>query len=91
MSSMPSLLAVFPLSRFDASLVALRIRSVRLVVLPRDSMSRTASMLSLGGRFVTGILLLIPGLLMPRPNNGFIEFAELGVCKGAPADGGSRS
>lgn len=46
----PSLLAVRPRSRFDATLVALRIRSGRLVRLPRASASRTASTLSLGGR-----------------------------------------
>lgn len=46
----PSLLAVRPRSRFDATLVALRMRSGRLVRLPRASASRTASTLSLGGR-----------------------------------------
>jgi hypothetical protein len=46
----PSLLAVRPRSRLDATLVALRMRSGRLVRLPRASASRTASTLSLGGR-----------------------------------------
>ena len=48
--SMPSRLAVRPRSRLDASRVALRIRSGKLVRLPRASASRTASMSSLGGR-----------------------------------------
>ena len=48
--SMPSLLAVFPLSRFAASLVARLIKSGRLVRDARASASRTASMLRFGGR-----------------------------------------
>ena len=48
--SIPSLLAVFPRSKFAASLVALRIRSGRLVKLPLASASRTASTFKRGGR-----------------------------------------
>ena len=44
MSSIPVLLAVFPLSRLAANLVALRMRSGKLVMLPLVSESLTASM-----------------------------------------------
>ena len=54
-------LAVLPLSRLDASLVARRIRSGKLVRLPRASAPRTASMSSLGGRRASGLLSLMVG------------------------------
>ena len=50
-SSMPIRLAVFPRSRLDASRVALRISSGRLVALPLGSDSLTASSFNRGGRF----------------------------------------
>ena len=83
MSSMPSRLAVLPRSRFPASLVALRISSVRLVVLPLASISLTASMSSFGGLFTTPRLSLKPpvGCLMPRPSRASedcIDLSELG-------------
>lgn len=46
----PNLLAVLPRSRLEASLVARRIKSGRLVRLPRASASLTTSTLSRGGR-----------------------------------------
>ena len=52
MSSITNRLAVLPLSRLEASLVALRMRSGRLVRLPRDSASFTVSMLSRFGLFI---------------------------------------
>lgn len=48
--SMPSLLAVLPRSKFAASLVALRIKSGKLVRLPLASASLTASTFKRGGR-----------------------------------------
>lgn len=94
MSSMPILLAVLPLSRFEASFVARLIRSDRLVVLPRASASRTASIFSRGGRRLEGILSLMPGL-GSRPSKGLEEFAlvpEVDIAAGEPRNkrGGSK-
>lgn len=62
MSSIPILLAVFPLSKFEASFVARLIKSRKLVELPRASASFTASIFRRGGRRVPGILSLIAGV-----------------------------
>ena len=72
MSSMPRRDAVLPRSRLEASRVARLIRSVSEVVLPRASISRTASMSRRGGRFVTSRLVDMPraGGPMPRPRIG---------------------
>ena len=59
MSQIPSLLAVFPLSRLAATRVALRIKSGKLVRLPLASASLTASMSRRGGRRCAGTLSLI--------------------------------
>lgn len=59
-SIIPSLLAVFPRSRFDATLVARLMRSGRLVKLPRASASRTALILRRGGLRTSGLFELIP-------------------------------
>ena len=60
-SSMFCLLAVLPRSRFAASLVALLIRSGRLVLLPRASVFRTASRSSEGGRWSATIFSFTEG------------------------------
>lgn len=51
--SMPSLLAVLPRSRLEASLVARTMRSVRLVKEPLISASRGASTFNKEGRFLS--------------------------------------
>ena len=55
MSSIPKRLAVLPLSRFDATFVARRIRSDRLVKLPLCSAFFTASISSLSGFLPIGL------------------------------------
>jgi hypothetical protein len=94
MSSIPSRLAVLPLSRFEASFVARLINSARLVVLPRASASRTASMFKRGGRRLDGILSLIPGLWSTLSSGLWERVLKLesGVVTGdlSNARGGSR-
>lgn len=103
-SSMPSRDAVLPRSRFDASFVALLMRSVSDVVEPRASMSRTASMSRRGGRFEASRFVERPrpGAPMPRPKIGASDEAgevesprmfifDFGTGGASLRSGGSRS
>ena len=72
MSSIPSRLAVLPLSRFDATRVALLMRSGKLVKLPRTSASLTAFMFSGGGR------------LVEPPASGDVTGSGVPCCKAPP-------
>jgi hypothetical protein len=82
MSSIPNLLAVFPRSRFAANLVALRIRSGRLVRLPRASVSLTISRSRRGGRRLDGLLSLIEGRASKYFSDRGLDLPSSGDSKG---------